>query len=77
MGPVINQAATEKIARYNELARKEGAAVLVDGGRLTDEKYKKGFFMSPFVYRMNSNPTIRVLHEEVFGPTWQLSRLKY
>ena len=47
MGPVINQAATEKIARYNELARKEGAAVLVDGGRLTDEKYKKGFFMSP------------------------------
>lgn len=68
MGPVINQAATEKITRYNELARKEGAEVLVDGGRLTDEKYKKGFFMSPFVYRMNSNPTSRVLHEEVFGP---------
>jgi len=68
MGPVINQSATEKIARYNELAKKEGAMVLLDGGRLTGEHYKKGYFMSPFVYRMETNPKSRVLHEEVFGP---------
>ena len=36
MGPVINQSATEKIARYNDLAKKEGAKVLLDGGRLTE-----------------------------------------
>ncbi len=68
MGPVINEAATEKIARYNDLAKKEGAEVLLDGGRLTGSEYKKGFFMSPFVYRMENNPKSRVLHEEVFGP---------
>ncbi|GAB63984.1 MAG: aldehyde dehydrogenase family protein [Candidatus Jettenia sp.] len=68
MGPVINQAATEKIAQYNELAKKEGAKVLLDGGRLMDNPYKKGYFMSPFVYRMQNNPKSRVLHEEVFGP---------
>ncbi|MDN3515175.1 MAG: aldehyde dehydrogenase family protein [Candidatus Brocadia sp.] len=68
MGPVINQAATEKIARYNDLAKKEGAKVLLDGGRLTGNEYKKGYFMSPFVYRMQNNPKIRVLREEVFGP---------
>ncbi len=68
MGPVINQSATEKIARYNDLAKKEGAKVLLDGGRLTGEHYKKGYFMSPFVYRMQNNPKSRVLHEEVFGP---------
>ena len=68
MGPVINQSATEKIARYNDLAKKEGATVLLDGGRLTGEHYKKGYFMSPFVYRMETNPKSRVLHEEVFGP---------
>jgi len=68
MGPVINQAATEKITRYNELARKEGAKVLLDGGRLAAEPYQKGYFMSPFVYRMENNPKSRVLREEVFGP---------
>ncbi|MDR4507533.1 MAG: aldehyde dehydrogenase family protein [Candidatus Brocadiaceae bacterium] len=68
IGPVINQAATEKIARYNTIAQDEGADVLLEGKRLTEEPYKKGYFMSPFVYRMKKNPGSRVLHEEVFGP---------
>lgn len=68
MGPVINQAATEKITRYNDLAKKEGADVLLDGGRLLDNTYKKGYFMSPFVYRMQHSRKSRVLQEEVFGP---------
>ncbi|MGQ3684749.1 MAG: aldehyde dehydrogenase family protein [Candidatus Loosdrechtia sp.] len=68
MGPVINQAATEKIAGYNDLAKKEGAEVLLDGGRLSDSTYKKGYFMSPFVYRMKHSRESRVLQEEVFGP---------
>lgn len=68
MGPVINKAATEKIAMYNDLAKKEGAKILVDGGRLTDSPYKKGYFMSPFVYRMQHSSKSRVLQEEVFGP---------
>lgn len=68
MGPVINKVATEKITMYNDLAKKEGAVVLLDGGRLTDGPYKKGYFMSPFVYRMHHNLNSRVLQEEVFGP---------
>lgn len=68
MGPVVNQAAMDKIARYNELARKEGAEVLLDGGRLDGGLYRKGYFMSPFVYRMRNNSKSRVLREEVFGP---------
>lgn len=68
MGPVINQAATEKIVRYNDLSRKEGAEVLCNGGILDSEPYKKGYFMSPFVYRMQNNAKSRVLREEVFGP---------
>lgn len=68
MGPVINKAAAEKIARYNDLARKEGAEVLYNGRILDSEPYKNGYFMSPFVYRMQSNPKSRVLREEVFGP---------
>ena len=40
-GPVIHQAAVEKIERYNDLARKEGAEVLLDGGRLTRRRPRR------------------------------------
>src|SRR5262249_20895157 len=35
-GPVIHHAAVDKIERYNELARREGGQVLLEGGRLKD-----------------------------------------
>ena len=41
---------------------------MLDGSRLTGGVYDKGYFMSPFVYRMQNNPKCRVLQEEVFGP---------
>ncbi|MBI2918239.1 MAG: aldehyde dehydrogenase family protein [Chloroflexi bacterium] len=68
MGPVINQGAVDKVLRYNQIARDEGAQVLLDGGRLSGDGYGKGYFMSPFVYLMRHNPTSRVIREEVFGP---------
>ena len=67
-GPVINSAAVEKITFYNDLAKKEGATVLLDGGRMTDGAYARGCYLSPFVYRMEHRPDVRVLREEVFGP---------
>src|SRR5437667_1805065 len=33
-GPVIHRTAVEKVEYYNALARREGAQVLLDGGRL-------------------------------------------
>lgn len=68
MGPLINDAAVKKFEFYNQLAKKEGANVLLEGERLTDNKYKKGHFVSPFVYKMNHNQESRVLNEEVFAP---------
>jgi aldehyde dehydrogenase (NAD+) len=67
-GPVINHAAVDKIERYNELAKKEGAKVLLDGSRLNGKAYGDGCFLSPFVYRMEHRPGVRVIREEVFGP---------
>lgn len=68
MGPLINQAATEKVGFYNDLAVKEGAKVLLRGGRLKGDGYSGGYFFSPFIYRMENSPNSRVLREEVFGP---------
>ena len=67
-GPVIHQDAVEKIQRYNELARQEGAQVLLDGGRITTSEHAKGCYMSPFVYRIEHKPGVRCIREEVFGP---------
>jgi aldehyde dehydrogenase (NAD+) len=67
-GPVINETAVEKVLRYNELARREGAQVLLEGGRLTSGEHAAGYYLSPFVYRMEARPGIRSIREEVFGP---------
>lgn len=67
-GPLINQAGVEKVTRYNELARKEKAEVMLDGGRMTDPSHCGGYFMSPFIYRQEHRPGCRTIREEVFGP---------
>ena len=65
---MINAAGVDKVARYNELAKQEGATVLLDGGRMTDPLHVGGHFMSPFVYRQEHRPDVRTIREEVFGP---------
>lgn len=68
MGPLINEAAVKKVGFYNQLARNEGAEVLLGGGRLEEGEHRNGYFCSPFIYRMAHRRDARVLHEEVFGP---------
>ena len=67
-GPLIHQAAREKVERYNALAREEGAEILLPGGRFDDPEHADGCFLKPCVYRAKSRPGLRVLREEVFGP---------
>jgi aldehyde dehydrogenase (NAD+) len=67
-GPLIHRAAVEKVQRYNEMARKEGAEVLVDAGRLADPAHRDGCFLGPFIYRTEHRPGFRPIREEVFGP---------
>src|SRR5262249_2307097 len=67
-GPVIHRAAVEKVLRYNELAKQEGAEVLLDGRRLTQGDHAVGCYLSPFIYRIAHRPGVRCIREEVFGP---------
>ncbi len=67
-GPMINEAGVKKVLEYNDLARREGARVLLDGGRATDDAGRGGWFMSPFVYVQEHKPGVRTVREEDFGP---------
>ncbi len=68
MGPLINEAGRKKMGYYNDLARKEGGKILLEGGPLRKKGYEKGYFVSPFVYQMDYSPKARILREEVFAP---------
>jgi aldehyde dehydrogenase (NAD+) len=67
-GPVIHKGAVDKVEYYNGLAKKEGAKILLEGGRMTAAPHGAGCYLSPFVYRMEYKPGVRSIREEVFGP---------
>ncbi|SEQ49037.1 aldehyde dehydrogenase family protein [Natrinema salaciae] len=72
MGPAIEADHIEKIRQHNELARDEGANVLVDRFELGDEEipdgHEGGHWVGPFVYEIDYEPDLRCLNEECFGP---------
>jgi len=68
VGPVINEAAVEKIMSYIEIGQKEDKAKLACGGRrLTNGQYSRGFFIEPTVFT-DVKQGMRVEQEEIFGP---------
>ncbi len=60
VGPVINAAAAERIERWVDEAKREGAVVVVGGGR-------EGCQVEPTLLT-DAASDLRVLSEEVFGP---------
>jgi alpha-ketoglutaric semialdehyde dehydrogenase len=68
MGPVINQAAVEKILSYVEIGQGEDGAKLATGGRrLTEGDHAHGHFIEPTVFT-DVAPEMRIAQEEIFGP---------
>lgn len=62
IGPLINDAAMEKVERLVADAREKGANVLIGGNRL-----EKGNFFAPTVLT-NVNTEMELSREEIFGP---------
>jgi 1-pyrroline-5-carboxylate dehydrogenase len=62
MGPVIDQAAFEKILSYIEIGKAEGR--LVAGGKGDNSR---GFFIEPTIFA-DVNENARIMKEEIFGP---------
>ncbi|MBV9121959.1 MAG: aldehyde dehydrogenase family protein, partial [Planctomycetes bacterium] len=67
-GPLIHQTAVEKVETYNDLARREGAEILLDTGRLTSPGHARGCYLGPFIYRQEHRSGLRSIREEAFGP---------
>jgi aldehyde dehydrogenase (NAD+) len=66
VGPLINQAALDKVARYVEIGQEEGAT-LEFGGSLAQVDGLDGYFFEPTVFS-DVDPSMRIAREEIFGP---------
>ncbi len=67
VGPVVNRPQLEKIERYVDIGRDEGAAVACGGSRARGGALDRGYFFHPTVFA-DVLPQMRVAQEEIFGP---------
>lgn len=71
VGPVINQAALEKIHSYTQIGIDEGATLLTGGEIATEGELAKGFYYRPTIFG-GVDPDMRIAQEEIFGPVLSL-----
>jgi alpha-ketoglutaric semialdehyde dehydrogenase len=65
IGPLVNPAQLERVKAYIDIARNEGAQVLIGGVPIANKE--QGCFFQPTILD-GVTPTMRVAREEIFGP---------
>jgi (Z)-2-((N-methylformamido)methylene)-5-hydroxybutyrolactone dehydrogenase len=65
-GPIANKEQFDKVARYVEVAKNEGAELLYGGKRPASSDLSAGLFYEPTIFKAKND--MRIAQEEVFGP---------
>ncbi len=63
IGPLVTQEHYDKVTRYFDIAKEDGATVAAGGVRVGDE----GYFVRPTLFT-NATNKMRIAQEEIFGP---------
>jgi aldehyde dehydrogenase (NAD+) len=74
VGPITTRPQYEKVLGYIDIAKKEGAQLLMGGGPASRPECGEGWFVEPTVFAGVRND-MRIAQEEVFGPV--LSVIKF
>jgi aminomuconate-semialdehyde/2-hydroxymuconate-6-semialdehyde dehydrogenase len=67
LGPMVSAEHLERVLDYVQIARDEGARVLLGGSRPDDEALAQGSYMLPTVL-VDVDNSMRCVREEIFGP---------
>ncbi|MBP7621614.1 MAG: aldehyde dehydrogenase family protein, partial [Gemmatimonadales bacterium] len=67
VGPLIHEAAREKVERYVEIGKAQGAELACGGARPRSPRLANGYFYKPTVFT-NVKAGSRLAMEEIFGP---------
>lgn len=76
IGPLVTKEHHAKVSGYLEMAKKEGATVVVDGADYTchEQGYENGFFMAGTLLD-NVTTDMQSYQDEIFGPVLQIVRV--
>lgn len=75
MGTVAFEGQHQKVLKYIEIGKEEGATVLYGGKRPTTPELENGFFVEPTIFGDVRND-MRIAQEEIFGPVVCIIRFK-
>ncbi|MEK7859075.1 MAG: aldehyde dehydrogenase family protein [Elusimicrobiota bacterium] len=75
MGPAVDDGQMQTDLDYIEIAKKEGAKLVLGGKRLTAGDLQHGYFVEPTIFD-HVKPKMRIYQEEVFGPVLAVARVK-
>jgi acyl-CoA reductase-like NAD-dependent aldehyde dehydrogenase len=67
IGPLVSKEQHERVSRYLEIGKKEGAKVKAGGEVASAGDLKKGYFVQPTVFTGVKN-SMQIAQEEIFGP---------
>lgn len=67
IGPLVSKGQRERVLKYIEIGKKEGAKCLCGGERYTEGECAKGYFVRPTVFD-GCTPDMTIVREEIFGP---------
>jgi aldehyde dehydrogenase (NAD+) len=73
VGPLIHEAAREKVERYVALGQEQGAELLTGGRRPAGPRLRRGWFYQPTIFA-GVRPRHRIAQEEIFGPVLSVLR---
>lgn len=73
VGPVVDQSQLDQDASYIEIGRGEGAKLAWGGERL--DRASPGFYLQPALFTETNN-SMRINREEIFGPVASVIRVK-
>ncbi|HEY4552580.1 MAG TPA: aldehyde dehydrogenase family protein [Bacillaceae bacterium] len=75
IGPIINRGSLEKISRYIEIGKEEGAKLLAGGYVMDEGDQANGYYFAPTIFT-DAAPDMRIAQEEIFGPVVSIIPVK-
>jgi betaine-aldehyde dehydrogenase len=75
MGPLVSEEHMDKVLKYIEIGKEEGARIVCGGNRIKGNGLENGFFVEPTVF-VDVKPSMRIVQEEIFGPVVVIEKFK-
>ncbi|MGA7826303.1 MAG: aldehyde dehydrogenase family protein [Geobacteraceae bacterium] len=73
VGPLINEQQMNKVLKYIDIGKEEGARLVTGGTRVSSGACSHGYFIEPTIFA-DVLPGMRIAQEEIFGPVVSVLR---